>query len=130
MSLLSKVKVRVHVAYFTEDPNGKVPYFFINIRNGFKERHIKVVKIEFLEIYTVSGNVTKYVAKRIDGYGQRPLPVTISPQSEWETFVKTIAIDETSGSNDVLVTLDNGRRITSKKRKHVPPSGVVPGGSL
>lgn len=124
MSLQNKVKVRVHIAYFQTKPG--VPYFFINIWNKCKRQHITVVKVEFLEEMTHDGiGNSTYLGVGVSGCGNKILPVTIPPQTEWETYMKAKDTGEDVGSNDVLVTLTDGRRLTSKRRKNVAPSGRV-----
>jgi hypothetical protein len=130
MSLANKVKVRAHVAHFIKNEVLGSPYLFVNICNTYKRQHIKVVKVQILENHGVTPNGNRYLGIDVNGGGARSLPVTILPKTEWETWIKMGDVGESEGFNDIIVLLANGRYLTSKKRKNVSPSGVVPGNAL
>jgi hypothetical protein len=122
-----KIKVRVHEASFTNDVM-KEPFCFINVRNNYKRRYIKITDVFFFnedfDPLVMHHKITKW--NRINNC-QRTLPVTIAPQLEWETWVPSHDLRKTQNSfNCVIVRLNNGKYIISKPRKDVAPSGEVP----
>jgi hypothetical protein len=127
MSLASKVKVRVHTAYFIKD-DGQVPYFFINVRNCFKRRNITITNVYCMLPGIVSAGKVKEIINL-----SRPLPETVKPNTEWETFIVVSKLDvemlrEVDVYNCFVIMLASDRTIISKRRKGVPSSGIVPGG--
>lgn len=119
MSLYNKVKVRVHVASFINDLTKK-PHFFINIKNDYFRRNITITDVWMFSENSKWFFVNVYNSKR-------PLPVIITPQNEWETWI-TVSEVFPAGVNSVLVRLSNGRYLTSSKRKGISQSGMVLGG--
>jgi len=146
MSLLSKVKVRVHKAHFVEisesasGMKNSVPteYYFINVQNKYKRQAIVLANIFLFS------EIAFDTAMKLDlAIVARPLPVIIQPQSEWEVWISCKKADDFISSNmisnlrpsasvytHVLARLGNDRYIPSKTRKNVKPSGEVPGGKL
>jgi len=121
MSINKKLKVRVHIASFVDDPMSK-QHFFINVRNCCKRRQITIVDVFYPDIFTNS-------IIHLHADGRRPLPATILPGQEWETWVPLSAIvGEKDERKRFIVETAGGHFVTSSKRKGVPKSGNVPGG--
>jgi hypothetical protein len=79
------VRVRVHHAYL----DGKVPAFFINVQNESPQRSAQVTHVWFESTPAVPV-LTK------------PLPKTIAPNTEWETFIP----EEQAPSKDLTAIVD------------------------
>jgi hypothetical protein len=125
MSLNRKIKVRVHMATFAEDM-AKKPYYFINIRNNFFRRCITVTGVWCFNEHEISiTNITITSLTKVQETN-RPLPVIIQPQTEWETFINVHEVYP-ANPNTFIIRLSNGRYITSSLRKGVQQSGIIPG---
>jgi len=130
MSLVSKVKVRVHEASFVDKNTTGQKYYFINVRNNYKRRCITIVHIFAINPSLVFINNSKRVYIEVDEIVNinRPLPTLVNAGKEWETWI-IVPKDLHMGNplNQFMVELNNNRYITSSKRKGVSPSGTVPG---
>jgi hypothetical protein len=108
------VHVRVHHGYLGD---GK-PAYFINVQNESPQRSVQVTHV-WLESKPPVPVLTK------------PLPRTISPNTEWETFI--LEKDAPANSLTTIVDLTRVRLsgehvLRAEMRADTPPAGHIPDG--
>jgi hypothetical protein len=119
------VKFRVHTAVFLDDKGNPVSelHLFINVRNdGTKD----------ITIYRVSSINASGSLKMIKNE-QRPVPVTLAPGKEWETWVPATIFESKDHYFMNFVLKYNSIKgkileLRSTQRYNVPKSGPVPTG--
>jgi hypothetical protein len=114
------VKLRVHRAYFTGNPQ---EYYFVNVTNLSANRSVEVTHVWYQDtIHHIPVHQTS-----------RPLPVRLKPDQSWETFIAIHTLPELfreNAHNFFRTRLSTGDVVRSERNVNVPPIGVVPGGQV
>lgn len=113
----TEVRVLVHEACFTDDPN-RTPYYFVKVVNLSPETE-----------FTITHVFAKDGTKEIDILNsQRPLPQTLTRTKTWETwFPKSWINDHNKIFDNVYIVLTNGKEYKSRKNNTVRPEGFIAG---
>ena len=110
-----QVHLRVHTAMLQTTP--PVACHFLNLWNASPERRVQVTHV-WIEP-SGGGHVSVQT---------RPLPATVEPQHQWETYVPVSAVPPgTDVEHSARVKLASGDVIESVPRgDDVPPAGAIP----
>jgi hypothetical protein len=110
-------RLLVHRSYL---PTGRECYF-LNVTNLSRDRTIEVTHVWFATDPLVPALPT-----------DRPLPKTLKPDENWETWVEADRLPALGESLFTLgrARLSTGRVIWSKKNEHLPSAGTIPGGGV
>lgn len=105
----------MHHGYFQDN----TPAYFVNVANQSVQRNAVVTHVW---LANDDGSATAHLTAK-------PLPYTIPPDHEWETWV--LEADVPPGTTDVYtsarVRLSGDVELASEKRENVPDEGYVPG---
>lgn len=89
--------------------------YFLNVLNGSPERTVTVTHV------WIEGEPHVAVMTR-------PLPATIPPDQQWETWIRVDAVPQgTVVERAGRAQLADGNVIRAEPRTDVPPAGYVPG---
>lgn len=111
----TRVSVLVHEAYIERDLEG-TPKFFIKVTNLSKSRDITVTHVW---VGDEGGGVDILNV-------MRPLPKTLRPTEQWETWVEKKSVGGIGNIfSKIMVKLSNGKIIPSSQNKNVRPRGYV-----
>ena len=129
-SVIRKIRVRVHVARFIKDPEGR-KHFFVNVVNESPKRELQISHVYFED--KAKGIFLSIQPKA------RKLPTRLKLDESWETWIPVSQIEDAMGVqldqnesmyNKFFVRLTSGDVFDSERNMSVPQQGSVPGGPI
>jgi hypothetical protein len=114
-----QMNLLVHNAYFTV---ARRECYFLNATNLSRDREVEITHVWFALDPQIHAQTP-----------DRPLPKRLRPDETWETWVESDRLPSDLGEKIFTLGrahLANGREVKSRKNKHVPSQGTVPGGPI